>query len=200
MSFPPLRRAASLLGLAIASLGVASCAEHVKYNWAAERAIGYRVGPGDVLRISVWKRDELSQPALTVRPDGAISLPLVGEVSAAGRSVEEIGTELQTKLEKFYQERPPVMVQVVEVRSYKVYVMGEVARAGELGPNHPVTVLQAIAMAGGFTRFATPKHVVIVRKDARGERSIPFDFDAFLKEGQLQQNLQLQSGDTVVVP
>ena len=78
--------------------------------------------------------------------------------------------------------------------------MGEVARPGELGPNHQVTVLQAIAMAGGFTRFATPNHVVIVRRDARGERSIPFDYDALIKEGQLQQNLLLQTGDTVVVP
>jgi polysaccharide export outer membrane protein len=186
--------------LVAACLGAGGCVDRVKYNWAAERAIGYRVGPGDVLRINVWKRDELSQPALTVRPDGAITLPLIGEVPAAGRGVDELAADLQQRLEKFYQERPPVTVQVVEVRSYKVYVMGEVARAGELGPNHPVTVLQAIAMAGGFTRFATPNHVVIVRKDARGERSIPFDYDAFLKEGQLQQNLVLQSGDTVVVP
>ena len=77
-----------VLGLAC----VTGCVDRVKYNWAAERAVGYRVGPGDVLRINVWKRDELSQPALTVRPDGAITLPLVGEVPAAGRSVDELAT------------------------------------------------------------------------------------------------------------
>ena len=193
----PRSRCAAVLALALLALASSACADRVRYNWAAERAIGYRIGPGDVLRVNVWKRDELSQPALVVRPDGAVSLPLVGEVPAAGRSVDELATELQQRLEKFYQERPPVTVQVVEVRSYKVYVMGEVARPGELGPNHPVTVLQAVAMAGGFTRLATPSHVVIVR---RGERSIPFDYDALLKEGQLQQNLVLQTGDTVVVP
>jgi polysaccharide export outer membrane protein len=193
-------RVAAALAVSVLAASGFGCADRVRYNWAAERAIGYRVGPGDVLRVNVWKRDELSQPALVVRPDGAITLPLVGEVPAAGRSVDELATELQQRLEKFYQERPPVTVQVVEVRSYKVYVMGEVARPGELGPNHPVTVLQAVAMAGGFTRFATPSHVVIVRRDARGERSIPFDYDALLKEGQLQQNLVLQTGDTVVVP
>jgi polysaccharide biosynthesis/export protein len=196
----PSRVVAAFAFVLLSLASSVGCVDRVKYNWAAERAVGYRVGPGDVLRINVWKRDELSQPALTVRPDGAITMPLVGEVPAAGRSVDELATELQQRLEKFYQERPPVTVQVVEVRSYKVYVMGEVARPGELGPNHQVTVLQAIAMAGGFTRFATPNHVVIVRRDARGERSIPFDYDALLKEGQLQQNLLLQTGDTVVVP
>ena len=196
----PHARLVSAFVFTAACFGFAGCVDRVKYNWAAERAIGYRIGPGDVLRVNVWKREELSQPALTVRPDGAITLPLVGEVPASGRGVDELATDLQQRLEKFYQERPPVTVQVVEVRSYKVYVMGEVARSGELGPNHPVTVLQALAMAGGFTRFATPSHVVIVRKDTRGERSIPFDYDAFLREGQLQQNLVLQSGDTVLVP
>ena len=200
MRFSMLPRSNVLVLLAALSWLAGGCVDRVKYNWAAERAIGYRVGSGDVLRVNVWKREELSQPSLTVRPDGAISLPLMGEVPASGRSVDEIAQELQGKLDKFYQDRPPVTVQVVEVRSYKVYVMGEVARAGELSPNHPLTVLQALAMAGGFTRFATPRHVVIVRRDARGERSIPFDFDALLHEGQLQQNLVLQTGDTVVVP
>lgn len=193
-------RAYVSLALVGVSLANGACVDRVKYNWAAERALGYRVGSGDVLRVNVWKREELSQPSLTVRPDGAISLPLMGEVPAAGRGVDEIAAELQQKLDKFYQDRPPVTVQVIEVRSYKVYVMGEVARAGELSPNHPVTVLQAIAMAGGFTRFATSKHVVIVRRDARGERSIPFDYDAVLNQGQLQQNLVLQTGDTVLIP
>lgn len=195
--FPRAYVSIALVGVSLAN---GACVDRVKYNWAAERALGYRVGSGDVLRVNVWKRDELSQPSLTVRPDGAISLPLMGEVPAAGRGVDEIAAELQQRLDKFYQDRPPVTVQVIEVRSYKVYVMGEVARAGELSPNHPVTVLQAISMAGGFTRFATSKHVVIVRRDARGERSIPFDYDAVLNQGQLQQNLVLQTGDTVLVP
>jgi polysaccharide export outer membrane protein len=81
-----------------------------------------------------------------------------------------------------------------------VYVVGEVNRGGEFTPNHQVTILQSLALAGGFTRFANPNRVVIVRKDAKGERRIPFDFSAVLDKGELQQTLALQSGDTVVVP
>lgn len=170
------------------------------YNWAAERAAGYKVGPGDVLRINVWKHEELSQQAVTVRPDGGLSLPLVGEVPASGRTVEEIATTISSRLDKYYQDRPPVTVQLSEVRSYKIYVVGEVNRGGEFTPNHQVSALHGLALAGGFTRFANPTRIVIIRKDARGERRIPFDFSAVVEKGDLQQNLALQSGDTVVVP
>lgn len=177
----------------------ASCSAPV-YNWAEERAAGYKVGAGDVLRIQVWKHEELSQASVTVRPDGAFSMPLVGDLPAMGRNVDEIGFELSSRLDKYYQDKPPVTVQVVEVRSYKVYVVGEVNRGGEFTPNHQITVLQGLALAGGFTRFATSSRIVIVRKDARGERRIPFDFGAVVNDGDLQQNLALQSGDTVIVP
>lgn len=170
------------------------------YNWAAERATGYKVGAGDILRITVWKHEELSQPALTVRPDGGISLPLVGDVNASGRTVDEIGAEVAKRLEKFYQDRPPVTVQLSEVRSYKIYVIGEVNRGGEFTPNHQVSVIQSLALAGGFTRFANTKRIVIVRKDALGERRIPFDMSAVVDGDELRQNLVLQTGDTVIVP
>ena len=175
------------------------CSGAPTYNWKAENALGYRVGPGDVLKINVWKHDELSQQ-VTVRPDGKFSLPLMGDIDAGLRSVDEIAADIVKKAARYYQDSPPVSVQVAEVRSYKIYVVGEVNRGGEFTPNHQVTVLHGLAMAGGFTRFANADRIVIVRQDAHGERRIPFDYDAVVNGGDLQENLALQSGDTVIVP
>jgi polysaccharide export outer membrane protein len=178
---------------------LAACAGAPQYNWKAENAIGYRVGDGDLLKISVWKHDELSQ-AVTVRPDGKISLPLIGDVDADGRTVDEISADIAKRGLRFFQDNPPVTVQVTEVRSYKIYVVGEVQRGGEFTPNHQVTVLQGLAMAGGFTRFANADRIIIIRKDSHGERRMPFDYSEVVDKGDLQENLALQSGDTVIVP
>jgi polysaccharide export outer membrane protein len=176
-----------------------SCATPRSYNWKAENALGYRVGPGDVLKVNVWKHDELSQQ-VTVRPDGKFSLTLMGDIEAEGKTVDEISADILKRSARYFQDSPPVSVQVAEVRSYKIYVVGEVLRGGEFTPNHTVTVLHGLAMAGGFTRFANADRIVIVRKDSHGERRIPFDYDAVVNGGDLQENLALQSGDTVVVP
>jgi len=195
---PALRPYAVALFLGSATL-VAGCAGSPTYNWPAENALGYKVGAGDVLKITVWKHDELSQQ-VTVRPDGAFSLPLLGDLPATGRTVTEITADIQSKLKQFFQEQPPANVQVAEVHSYRIYIVGEVQRGGEFTPSGEVTVLHGLALAGGFTRFANPGRIVIVRRDARGERRIPFDFSAVVEKGELQQNLALQSGDTVIVP
>jgi polysaccharide export outer membrane protein len=175
------------------------CAGPIIYNWKAENALGYRVGPGDQLKVNVWKHDELSQQ-VTVRPDGKFSLTLVGDVDANGRTVDEIGADIAKRSARYFQDNPPVSVQVAEVRSYKIYVVGEVQRSGEFTPNHQVTVLQGLALAGGFTRFASPDRTIIVRKDSHGERRIPFDYGAVVNDGDLQENLALQSGDIVIIP
>ncbi|HXN31699.1 MAG TPA: polysaccharide biosynthesis/export family protein [Polyangiaceae bacterium] len=184
--------------LAIA-LAVGGCAPPPGYNWRAESALGYRIGPGDMLRVVVWKHDELSAQ-VAVRPDGAISLPLVGDVPATGRSAIEIASDVQQRLHRFYQDDPPVTVQVQEVKSYKIYVVGEVNKPGEFAPSQEVTVLMSLSLAGGFTRFADVDRIVIVRRDARGERRIPFDYSAVIQHGDLQQNIALELGDTVIVP
>jgi polysaccharide export outer membrane protein len=184
--------------LAIAHV-VCACAASPKYNWRAENTLGYRIGPGDMLKIAVWKHDELSTLA-AVRPDGAISLPLVGDVPATGQSATEIAADVQQRLHRFYQDDPPVTVQVQEVKSYKIYVVGEVNKPGEFAPSQEVTVLMSLSLAGGFTRFADPDRIVIVRRDARGERRIPFDYSAVVQHGDLQQNIALELGDTVIVP
>jgi polysaccharide export outer membrane protein len=181
------------------ALAACACAPTPVYNWKAESALGYRIGPGDMLKIVVWKHDELGAQ-VAVRPDGAVSLPLVGDVRATGRSAIEIAGDVQQRLHRFFQDDPPVTVQVQEVRSYKIYVVGEVNKPGEFAPSQEVTVLMSISLAGGFTRFADPDRIVIVRRDARGERRIPFDYSAVVEHGDLQENIALELGDTVIVP
>lgn len=180
-------------------LWIVGCASTPQYNWKAESALGYRLGPGDVLRVNVWKHDEVSQQ-VTIRPDGALTLPLLGDIPAMGRTAEEVSEDVKERLRKYYQDNPPVTVLVTDVKSYKVYVLGEVLKAGEFAPSHQVTVLMALSLAGGFTRFADPSRVVVVRRDARGERRIPFDYSAVVERGEMEQNLVLQLGDTVIVP
>ncbi len=187
------------LAILLLTILLSGCSGPRTYNWASERAAGYKIGPGDVIRISVWKHDEMSQQ-VTVRPDGAFSLPLIGDVVAEGKNVDEVAADIGKRVTKYFADQPPITVQVAEVRSYKIYVVGEVQRGGEFTPNHQVTVVQGLALAGGFTRLADPDNIVIVRKDARGERRIPFSYSAVVKNGELQQNLLLQTGDTVIVP
>lgn len=192
---------APLLALLLAALLSACGAARSSFDFEAERrtTATYAVGPGDVLQVRAWKNEALSQ-RVTVRPDGYVTLPLIGDVLVEGRTVESIARDIVTRSAKFYTEAPVVAVEVAELHSYRVYVLGEVSRAGEFTPKGQVTVLQAIALAGGFTRFAAPEKVVIVRRDAQGERRIPFAYAQVVERGELRQNLPLQSNDTVVVP
>ncbi len=194
--------AAAFLALVLFSLALAACGtSRPRYDFAAEwRASGtYAVGAGDVLQVRAWKNEALSQ-RVTVRTDGYVTLPLVGEVLAGGRSVQAIAAEITTRAAAFYTEQPRVDVELAELHGYRVYVLGEVARPGELTPRGEVTVLQALAMAGGFTRFAAPNDIVIVRRDGRGERRIPFVYREVVDKGDLRENLPLQTEDVVVVP
>jgi len=192
---------AAVIALAAAVIALAGCAAAPRYDFAGERrAAGtYLVGPGDVLQVRAWKNDALSQRVI-VRPDGFVTLPLIGDVRAGGRPVETIAADIAGRAAHFYTEVPVVAVEVAELHGYRVYVLGEVTRPGELTPRGPITVLQAIALAGGFTRFASPDRVVIVRHDARGERRIPFSYGAVVDRGDLNQDLPLLTSDTVVVP
>lgn len=178
---------------------VCACASSPTYRWKEERANAYRIGPSDKLRIAVWKHEEVSQE-VTVQFDGSFALPLIGDVVASGRLSNEIARDLEVRLAKFYNDSPPVTVIVTEVKSYKIYLFGEVQKPGEYLPTQPVTVLMGLAMGGNFTPFANSERIVIVRHDANGERRIPFNFPAVVKSGELEQNIMLQSGDTIVVP
>ena len=190
-------RLVAILALILPACGTA----RPHYDFDAERRTTstYPVGAGDVLQVRAWKNDALSQRVI-VRPDGYITLPLVGEVLAGGRSVQAISADIATRAAAFYTETPVVAVEVAELHSYRVYVLGEVARPGELTPRGPINVLQAIALAGGFTRFAAPNETVIVRRAALGERRIPFVYREVVEKGDLRENLPLRADDVVVIP
>jgi polysaccharide biosynthesis/export protein len=187
-----------LLGLLL-PLGCGGARPNYDYTTELRVMRTYTVGAGDVLEVRVWHNDQLSR-RVTVRPDGFVTLPLVGDVACGGKTVEAISKEITQKGAEFYTEPLVVSVEVAELHSYRIYVLGEVTRPGEFTPTGQVTVLQAIALAGGFTRFAASNEIVIVRKDSHGERRIPFAFTAVVKGGDLRENLPLLTNDTVVVP
>ncbi len=159
----------------------------------------YRIGAGDVLQVEVWKEPDASCPSVTVRPDGKISLPLIGETQAAGLTP----IELQRALSERYGQairgaRPLVMVK--EVQSQKVYVIGEVRREGSIRMVGPLTVLQALAEVGGITEYAKRKKIYILRWTGDGQASLPFDYEAVARGQKVAQNVLLLPGDTIVVP
>lgn len=157
----------------------------------------YVVGEGDVLDINVWKEAEISKQ-MTVRPDGIISLPLVGEVQVVGQTPRQIQQLITDRL-KTMLNNPQVTVTVVDVRSKKVYITGEVKKSGAYRIDQPLTVLDLIALAGGFTEFANKKHIDILRAGDNNNR-LHFNYNDVVRGKHLEQNVRLQPGDTVVVP
>jgi polysaccharide export outer membrane protein len=168
---------------------------------ASAAAVGdsYVIGNDDLLAINVWKEDEISR-TLPVRPDGKITLPLVGDVKAAGLTPLELRHSLETKLAA-YLDHPTVTVIVQEVRSKKFNIVGQVQHPGAYELTPPMTVLDAIAAAGGFRDWAKVKDIYVLRthEDGRVER-LPFNYKDVIRGKQLTQNVQLVPKDTIVVP
>ena len=158
----------------------------------------YRVGPEDLLDITVWREDALKQQSL-VRPDGGISFPLIGEVLAAGKTIEEIRDEIAKRLEKFLPS-PVVNVSIVRVASNRIYIIGKVNKPGDMPAGRFVDVLQALSMAGGLTPFAAENRIQILRRDGGRQISIPFNFTEVRRGVRMEQNILLRAGDTVLVP
>ena len=156
----------------------------------------YRIGPEDVLAVSVWKNDSLTR-SVPVRPDGKISLPLLNDVQAAGLSAQELRDVLTQKLGA-YMPNPEVSVIVTSINSFKVSLIGEVARPGRLELRSWTTVLDALALAGGFTQFASRSKIVILQPDGKGMKRIPFNYNKAL-DGE-QENFYLRNGDIILVP
>jgi polysaccharide export outer membrane protein len=155
----------------------------------------YRLGPGDKLRIEVYKDPQLSQ-SVQIRPDGKITLPLVGDLEATGRTALELRDSITTDLRE-YLTNPEVTVIVVEALASQVYVIGEVAKAGPLLMNGPTTILQALAMAGGFTDWANRKDVRVLRQGPSGLQTLRFNYNDAV-DG-LAKPFYLRAGDTIVV-
>lgn len=159
----------------------------------------YVIGPNDVLAIDVWKEAELTR-VVPVRPDGNISLPLIGDVSASGLTPLQLQTRLLERL-RAYLEQPAVTVMVQQANSYRFNVMGEVQKAGSYAIARPTTVLDALAMAGGFRDFAKKTEIYVLRMHLDGTHErLPFNYRQVIKGERLAQNVQLRPGDTVVVP
>jgi len=155
----------------------------------------YRIGPEDVLLISVWKNDALSR-SVPVRPDGKISLPLLNDVQAAGLTALELRDVLTRKLAE-YLPSPEVAVIVSDIRSFKVSVIGEVIKPGRYELKSWATVLDVLALAGGFTQFASRSRIVILQSDGKTMKRIPFNYNKIAGE---QENFYLRNGDIVLVP
>lgn len=165
---------------------------------AAGARRGYEVQPGDVLQVSVWKEEGLDHEVL-VRPDGGFSFPLAGDVSAIGQTVEELRAEIMDRLARFIPGLV-VTVAVKQINGNKVYVIGQVAKPGEFVVNPQVDVLQALAIAGGVTAFASTSDIRILRRRDGRQVALPFEFNSVVRGRNLEQNIVLESGDVVVVP
>jgi len=158
----------------------------------------YRIGPEDVLAISVWKNDAMSR-VLPVRPDGMISLPLVDDVMAAGLTPMELRNVLAQKLAEFVPS-PAVTVVVNDVRSFKVSVIGEVIRPARYELRSRTSVLDVLALAGGFNQFAARTRIVVLRQDGDKKVRIPFNYNRVTSGSADEENLYLRPGDIVLVP
>lgn len=159
---------------------------------------GYRIGPGDVLSISVWKNADLTK-VVQVLPDGKISFPLIGEITADEMTVAQLTKTLKEKIAPFSPE-PEIAVEVQQVNSLMVYVIGRANHSGRFVLNGNISVLQALAMAGGLTPFAKRADIKVFRVEKEGTKVYPFDYDAVTEGDGLAQNIQLKRGDIIVVP
>lgn len=158
----------------------------------------YRIGAADVLRITVWEHEALNS-TVPVRPDGMISLPLLNDVRAAGLTPLELREELILRLAEFIGS-PELSVIVEDVRSRAVSVLGEVDEPGRYPFQGHLSVLEAIAIAGGFTEFASPSRIVILRRQGGAVEQIPFNYNRVLSRRGTQNDLALEPGDIVMVP
>ncbi len=158
----------------------------------------YRIGPEDMLQISVWKNEAMTR-TIPVRPDGKISLPLLNDVQAAGLTTLELREVLTEKLVE-YIPSPEVSVIVSDVRSFKVSVIGEVVRPARYELKSWTTVLDVLALAGGFTQFATRSRIIILRPNGKAMTRIPFNYNKVVSTGGEHENIYLQNGDIVLVP
>ena len=167
---------------------------------SAQQAAGleYRIGPEDVLFISVWKEKDLERKVL-VRPDGGISFPLVGDIQVSGRTPLEVQDEIRSRLQRYVPDAE-VTVSVDKISGYTVFVLGEVNKPGQFTLGRYVDVVQALTLAGGLTPYASERNMQILRRQDGREVTFSFDFRDIKRGRQLEQNIILQSGDVVVVP
>lgn len=160
----------------------------------------YKIQPGDKLYISVYNEEDL-QKDIVVRPDGGIAFPLIGDVQASGKSVSQLRDEITSRLAEYIPDAT-VSVSLKEVIGNKIFVLGQVKNPGEYVLTGDIDVLQALSMAGGLTAFANSNKIKVLRRDpaTHKKKVIPFSYKRVMRGEDLEQNITLRSGDTVVVP
>lgn len=158
----------------------------------------YVIKPGDTLEISVWKEPDLQRTVL-VRPDGAFSFPLVGEIDARGKTVSDLNKQVSERLTK-YISGAVVTVSVQEIKGNKIFVLGQVNKPGEFIVNPSVNIMQALSMAGGMTAFAATNDIIVLRGQGEKQTAMAFRYPEVVRGRRLETNIELIAGDVVVVP
>jgi polysaccharide biosynthesis/export protein len=208
-TFRRMKMLALALTLASAALGQSAAGGPAPANESASKSAAesrsghsddaYVIGSNDVLSVNVWKEPDITR-SVPVRSDGKISLPLAGELQASGQTPLQLEQEIAKRLQSYISE-PEVTVIVTESKSQKINIMGMVTKPGAYLLTGSTTVLDAIAMAGGFKDFAKQKSIYVLRKASDGsEKRLPFNYKDVIKGKNSDQNIRLQAGDTVVVP
>lgn len=194
-----------LPALTVLCLSLAGCASTPpRYPYANEpnpQLTEYVIGVADGLRITVWKNSELNTE-IEVRPDGTITMPLVGDIHAAGMTPTQLKAEITKRLQNFIREEGAfVTVAVTSVNSYRFTVSGNVTQPGMFTSRQYLTVSEAVALAGGPNRFASPTESVLIRRDPSGKmKRIPIDYEAIMAGRAPEQNLVLMRGDNLYMP
>jgi polysaccharide export outer membrane protein len=172
----------------------------VVQTWSAkQQAAEYRIGAGDILEISVWKEPDLNRKEVLVRVDGRLSFPLLGDIPAAGMTPMELTETIQKGL-KEYVSNPVVTVTLLNPGSQRIYVLGEIQRTGEYPLMKNLTILQAFALAGGFTQWASKDEIILLRNEGGREKLYKINYKDIVKGREIETNLTLQANDTIVVP
>ena len=171
-----------------------------KQTWSAKASPNdYQIGAGDILEITIWKEPDLSREEVLVRTDGKVSFPLLNDVQAAGLTPLEMKRNMEIGLKEFISN-PFVTITVTSPESQKIYILGEVLNTGEYPLTKNLTVLQAFALAGGFTEWASKKEIILMRKEGGKEKIYRINYKSIIKGKDLGQNLKLKADDTIIVP
>jgi polysaccharide export outer membrane protein len=197
-SFARVQFAFSIASLVLMSILALAAPRSALAQDAAAPREPYTINPGDLLEISIWKEPDLQRQVL-VRPDGAFSFPLSGDVVAIGRTVEAVRRELTNRLSTFIPDLV-VTVTVAEINGNKIYVIGQVNSPGQFVVNPRVDVIQALSIAGGMTPFAESNDIKILRRRNGVQTILRFRYNDIIKGQNLQQNVLLEVGDVVLVP
>lgn len=195
-------RAVSFLSLALVTSATLVGCGPIAYDYSKEpdpRKSEFVLGVNDALKVTVWKNPELSGDA-RIRPDGTITMPLIGDIHAAGRTPSSLKSEITRRLQSYVRDESAIVsVAVTEVNSYRFTVSGQVERAGLMTAKYFVTASEAIAMAGGLNRYANAHRLMLVRNDGHGLRRIPLDYERIASGEHPEEDLVLMSGDTLFV-